>query len=636
MNQLLRRNYKRLGQLMICQLRRKVHLKRASTFSKSQFSRPVFIAMTAALVALHENDAAECLETSPNLQFASPTQIVLPNELPIESIPSTLIETLFHFLELWTRCLYLMFLYTPVLATAPFTLISNEWVETWWQLLRQTIQQSGPCAIKLAQWIATRPDLFPEELCQHFQELQSTFEVPHWKDIAPIFEKHYGHNWSSFIHFTPSSAAIISATSPVALASPYEILGAGCVAQVIKARIDNIEGEVALKIVHPHVKRRIQQDLTLLQTLVNSLEYWVPSLQQISLVESVQEFADMMLKQVDMHYEAKNLQRFHTNFQSTSSSSSLSTSFNSSNSTTISSTVPSLLSLTQTLSNRLFSTWNTKVQFPIPYLQYTNEDILVESYEHGILLRDFIAQSTVEERQLIGDIGLNAICKMVFLDNFIHADLHPGNIIVLHPTATPNPPHLPLKLSFIDVGLAVELHGQDQANLIELFDAVIQNDGYRVGTLMIERSRSKDKIQSPEQFAQSMQRIVQHVHQQGLKLADIGVGDLIQQVLTLCYQHQVKLESRYATVIIAMGIVEGLGRQLDPQVNILLKAAPYVMKAAADLYLIPKAANHADNNNNTCTTTTTTTNNNNNNNSPTGSTNTITAHKSLKTMSRQK
>ena len=48
----------------------------------------------------------------------------------------------------------------------------------------------------------------------------------------------------------------------------------------------------------------------------------------------------------------------------------------------------------------------------------------------------------------------------------------------------------------------------------------------------------------------------------------------------LCYQHQVKLESRYATILVALGIVEGLGRSLDPNMDILKQAAPYVIKAA--------------------------------------------------------
>lgn len=66
----------------------------------------------------------------------------------------------------------------------------------------------------------------------------------------------------------------------------------------------------------------------------------------------------------------------------------------------------------------------------------------------------------------------------------------------------------------------------------------------------------------------------------GLSLGRIGIGALLQKVLVLCYVHQVKLEPKFVSVMIAMGVVEGLGKRLDPDVDVLLRAAPHVLKAA--------------------------------------------------------
>ena len=66
----------------------------------------------------------------------------------------------------------------------------------------------------------------------------------------------------------------------------------------------------------------------------------------------------------------------------------------------------------------------------------------------------------------------------------------------------------------------------------------------------------------------------------GLSLGRIGIGALLQRVLVLCYIHKVKLEPKFVSVMIAMGVVEGLGKRLDPDVDVLLRAAPYVLKAA--------------------------------------------------------
>jgi len=76
-----------------------------------------------------------------------------------------------------------------------------------------------------------------------------------------------------------------------------------------------------------------------------------------------------------------------------------------------------------------------------------------------------------------------------------------------------------------------------------------------------------------------MANIIDEVHENGLSLGRIGIGELLNRVLTLCYRHKVKLESNFASVVIAIGVLEGLGRRLDPDIDILMLAAPYVLDA---------------------------------------------------------
>ena len=66
----------------------------------------------------------------------------------------------------------------------------------------------------------------------------------------------------------------------------------------------------------------------------------------------------------------------------------------------------------------------------------------------------------------------------------------------------------------------------------------------------------------------------------GLSLGRIGIGALLQRVLALCYTYQVKLEPKFVSVMIALGIVEGLGKRLDPDVDVLIRAAPYVLRVS--------------------------------------------------------
>jgi predicted unusual protein kinase regulating ubiquinone biosynthesis (AarF/ABC1/UbiB family) len=104
------------------------------------------------------------------------------------------------------------------------------------------------------------------------------------------------------------------------------------------------------------------------------------------------EFRVIMEKQVDLRYEARNLTRLRHNFAR-----------------------------------------SRTITFPQPL--YSTERVLIETYEEGIPIGQFVAtraQSTDERemRSVLARLGLRAVCKMVFVDNFVHGDMHPGNILV--------------------------------------------------------------------------------------------------------------------------------------------------------------------------------------------------------------
>lgn len=306
------------------------------------------------------------------------------------------------------------------------------------------------------------------------------------------------------------------------------VLGSGCVAQVFKGKVN--DKSVAIKIIHPGIKEEIEADIRIMK-FVTWLVDMIPGLQNLSLSESVEEFQEIMMAQLDLTKEAENLQLFRKNFNQTKG-----------------------------------------ITFPEPIYPYIAPTALVESYELGTLVCDMLDNSDPFIKKKLAILGLDAILKMTFLDNFIHADLHPGNLIVR------NLDNGSLELSMIDVGIVAKLLPEDRKNFIELFDAVIKNDGKRVGRLMIERSRGKSCLDK-EGFMKELDEVVTEVHKCGLSLGRIGIGPLLQKVLVACYKHGVKIESRFAIVIIALGISEGLGRRLDPDVDILKRAAPFVLKA---------------------------------------------------------
>ena len=150
----------------------------------------------------------------------------------------------------------------------------------------------------------------------------------------------------------------------------------------------------------------------------------------------------------------------------------------------------------------------------------------------------------------------------------------------------------------IDAGLTASLSPTDRANLIEVFYAIIMNNGKRVGQLMIERSKPPtppplnstdnkthnydqkgiNRLDSPESeslaFQCKIEEIIKGVHKEGLSLKNVSISTLLQvgvlstylyyctlillypilqKLLIACYIHQVKLESKFVSLILALG-----------------------------------------------------------------------------------
>jgi aarF domain-containing kinase len=166
-------------------------------------------------------------------------------------------------------------------------------------LLALAAEAAGPVYVKLAQWAATRRDLLPEAVCLGLARLQ-TQAAPHpWsatertlrEDFGPHFKDFFGRLW-------------LEDRRPVA---------SGCCAQVYHGWLDG--REVAVKVVHPNLRRQLQLDLHILQGLARLVTWLLPSAAWLALPAAVTEFEALMTGQLDMMQEARNLDRFRENFK---------------------------------------------------------------------------------------------------------------------------------------------------------------------------------------------------------------------------------------------------------------------------------------------------------------------------------
>ena len=328
---------------------------------------------------------------------------------------------------------------------------------------------------------------------------------------------------------------------------------------------------VAIKVLHPKVERMVRRDLRIMGTFAAIINA-IPTLEWYDLPKEVAQFGEMMRLQLDLRIEAANLTMFRKKFKD-----------------------------------------RTTAWFPFPYSDYTTRQVLVEEFAHGIPLAGFLEDGGGVFQKEIADEGLDAFLHMLLIDNFVHADLHPGNIMVRFykpeqislsfgrhkPSSSPDHgtdvteevlsqlrPHrhhpsewaaqlekidkegYRPQLIFIDTGLVTALNATNRRNFLDLFKAIAEFDGYRAGHLMVERCRQPEAVLDQEVFALKMQHLVLGVKSKTFALGNIKIGDVLSQVLGMVREHHVRMEGDFVNVVISILLLEGIGRTLDPNLDL--------------------------------------------------------------------
>ncbi|XP_007950974.1 uncharacterized aarF domain-containing protein kinase 2 [Orycteropus afer afer] len=517
--------------------------------------------------------------------------------------------------RLWLRAGGLLAKFLPLLLLYPLTYLAPAVATLWLNLLLKATETSGPTYIKLGQWASTRRDLFSEAFCAVFSKLHVRVRPHAWAHTQRSLQQAFGEAWSQVLSF-----------------ESLEPVGSGCIAQVYKAHAkaaflgedplrtvvpasslwpslgawalrglgelfgrpgkgQELEGSladqsflenlllpkanmvgvstaspaqrpepghripVAVKVLHPGLLTQVQMDLLLMKMGSRALGL-LPGVKWLSLPEVVDEFEKLMVQQIDLRYEAQNLEHFQRNFQNVKA-----------------------------------------VRFPTPLRPFISRDVLVETYEESVPVSCYQqADVPLELKQQIARLGIRTLLKMIFVDNFVHADLHPGNILVQGAgglarglesrlqqgdlcawgaAAAPGAPR-PLRLVLLDAGIVAELQAGDLSNFRAVFLAVLLGQGQRVAELILQHARASN-CRDVEAFKAEMATLVDRARRDTVTLEKVQVSSLLSSVFKLLMTHQVKLESNFASIVFATMVLEGLGRSLDPKLDILEAARPFLL-----------------------------------------------------------
>lgn len=426
------------------------------------------------------------------------------------------------------RAIYLAILFSPSIAMAPFAdSFGPQFRNYWLQVVHRTLEKAGPAFIKWGQWAATRPDLFPRDLCSELTKLHSKAPEHSFAYTKLAVEKAFGRRISDIFESFDEK--------PVASGSIAQVHRA-----VLRFRYPGQKAkpiEVAVKVRHPGVGDSIRRDFVIINT-VAKISKFMPTLKWLRLDESVQQFAVFMMSQVDLSREAANLNRFIYNFRY----------------------------------------WRD-VSFPKPLYPLVHPAVLVETFEHGESVAHYVDGLEGHERfkTALAHIGTHALLKMLLVDNFIHADMHPGNILVRvkhgrRKRETKTKPHV----VFIDVGMTAELSKTDRITLLEFFKAVARRDGRRVAECTLQLSK-RQSCPNPEAFIQEVKESFDFWATPEGDL--VHPADAMQQLLEQVRRHKVNIDGNVCTVIVTTLVLEGWQRKLDPDYDVMRTLQTLLFKA---------------------------------------------------------
>lgn len=392
------------------------------------------------------------------------------------------------------------------------------WLGWYLRVCLHCVEQSGAAVIKLTQWASSRPDLFGHAACAVLSSLQDDTTPHSLAYTHSILEQTYGKDWRDKIELG-------------------DLLGSGCIGQVYRGTARGSQGEsldVAVKILHPSICEDIEADLDILRVLVRALKYvpiqFIQNLKWLNMEGVVEEFSGLLKLQIDLRNEAQNLERFNENFSG-----------------------------------------HTHIDFPKLVSEYEPaERVLVETFCEGIPVMQFCREHQNDQELLtkLCKTAIECVCKMIFLDNFVHGtcvydcgvledqgltfpkgDMHPGNIFVSQDGK---------KFILLDLGIVNQYKESDHQVIVDVLAAFIRRQGRIAGRLMIDDSNNRLK---GDASALQEEKYIDKIEALTIKAGNSGyfmesLGSYISYICDAAATHQVLLNPSFVSAALAVKVEE--------------------------------------------------------------------------------
>ena len=311
-------------------------------------------------------------------------------------------------------------------------------------------------------------------------------------------------------------------------------LASASIAQVHAAELPDGR-EVVVKVARPGIRKQIARDLDLLHALADLVARWHPQADKIRPQEIVCEIEKTLYHELDLQREAANASLLRRNFAD-----------------------------------------SPDLYVPEVHWSHTNERVFTMERVHGIPADDVAALDAAGiDRRYLAAKGVRLFYTQVFRDNFFHADAHPGNIWV-DTSARDDPRFIAL-----DFGIMGTLPEADQYWLAENFMALFERDYRRIAELHVAAGWVPPNVRLDE-----LETAVRTVCEPYFTrpLSEISLAEVVAKMFNTARQFELTLQPQLILLQKTLLNIEGLGRQLDPQIDIWAVAYPELKRILSRRY----------------------------------------------------
>ncbi|MBI80769.1 MAG: 2-polyprenylphenol 6-hydroxylase [Gammaproteobacteria bacterium] len=384
--------------------------------------------------------------------------------------------------------------------------------------VREALEEAGTIFIKFGQLLSTRPDLIPIDIAQSLSQLQDDIKAFPTKQAKEIIEDEL--NCSIEELFTDFDS---------------EPLAAASIAQVYSAKLKKNGEEVVVKVIRPEIYKEIDRDISLMKKLAKKAENYSLDARRLRLSELVIEYEAIIKTELDMRVEASNMRQTKRNFKD-----------------------------------------NELLYVPNVYLDVSTKKVLVMEKISGIPIDDI---GTLKEKEidlrLVSERGVEIFLKQVFVDNFFHADMHPGNIFI-----SPRDPSSPSYIA-VDYAIVGSLDEEEQFQIGRMLLSVISRNFLEISNILIDSGWVDPKTKANE-LERTIRSACEPMFEQPLE--KIKFGELLLYIFESARRFNLRMQPSLMLLQKTLINIEGLGKQINPKLDFWSIAKPFLQEWIKERY----------------------------------------------------